>query len=48
MNLKVHGVVDAGTYKFHIGASSRNIKATLNAEVKRSVKKAQDVLNLQK
>ena len=41
-------VVDAGTYQFHIGASSRDIKATLAAEVKGSVKKAHDVLNLQK
>ena len=41
-------VVDAGTYQFHIGASSRDIKATLAADVKGSVKKAHDVLNLQK
>ena len=41
-------VVDAGTYQFHIGASSRDIKATLTADVKGSVKKAHNVLNLQK
>ena len=41
-------VVDAGTYQFHIGASSRDIKATLAADVKGSVNKAHDVLNLQK
>ena len=41
-------VVDAGTYNFHIGASSRDIKATLAADVKGSVKKANNVLNLQK
>ena len=41
-------VVDAGTYQFHIGASSRDIKATLAADVKGSVKKAHNVLNLQK
>ena len=40
-------VVDAGTYNFHIGASSRDIKATLAADVKGSVKKAHNVLNLQ-
>ena len=40
-------VVDAGTYNFHIGASSRDIKATLAADVKGSVKKANNVLNLQ-
>jgi beta-glucosidase len=41
-------VVDAGTYKFHIGASSRDIKATLEAEIKGSVRPANNVLNLQK
>jgi beta-glucosidase len=41
-------VVDAGTYNFHIAASSRDIKATLAADVKGSVKKANDVLNLKK
>ena len=41
-------VVDAGTYNFHIGASSRDIKATLAADVNGSVKKANNVLNLQK
>ena len=40
-------VVDAGTYNFHVGASSRDIKATLAADVKSSVKKAHNVLNLQ-
>ena len=40
-------VVDAGTYNFHIAASSRDIKATLAADVKGSVKKAHNVLNLQ-
>ena len=40
-------VVDAGTYNFHVGASSREIKATLAADVKGSVKKANNVLNLQ-
>ena len=40
-------VVDAGTYNFHVGASSRDIKATLAADVKGSVKKAHNVLNLQ-
>lgn len=41
-------VVDAGTYKFHIGASSRDIKATLEAGIKGSVRPANNVLNLQK
>ena len=41
-------VVDAGTYNFHIAASSRDIKATLAADVKGSVKKANNVLNLKK
>ena len=41
-------VVDAGTYKFHIGASSRDIKATLEAGIKCSVRPANNVLNLQK
>ena len=40
-------VVDAGTYNFHVAASSRDIKATLAADVKGSVKKANNVLNLQ-
>ena len=40
-------VVDEGTYNFHVGASSRDIKATLAADVKGSVKKAHNVLNLQ-
>ena len=39
-------VVDAGTYNFHVGASSRDIKATLAADVKGSVKKTHNVLNL--
>ena len=41
-------VVDAGTYKFHIGASSRDIKATLEAGIKGSARSANNVLNLQK
>lgn len=40
-------VVDAGTYKFLLGASSRDIKATLEAEVEASSQKANDILNLQ-
>lgn len=40
-------VVDAGIYKFLIGASSRDIKATLNVEVAASTKKTNDILNLQ-
>lgn len=37
-------VVDAGTYDFQIGASSRDIKATLKADIKGSVTKANPVL----
>lgn len=40
-------VVDAGTYKFLIGASSRDIKATLDAEVAASSEKTNDILKLQ-
>ncbi len=37
-------VVDAGTYTFKVGASSRDIKAELKADVKASTKKANNVL----
>lgn len=40
-------VVDAGTYNFLIGASSRDIKATLEAEVAASSQKANDILRPQ-
>lgn len=40
-------VVDAGTYKFLVGASSRDIKATLDADVAASAKKTNDILKLQ-
>ena len=40
-------VVDAGNYKFLIGASSRDIKATLNAEVAAVTEKTNDILKLQ-
>ncbi|MDO4164254.1 MAG: glycoside hydrolase family 3 C-terminal domain-containing protein [Bacteroides sp.] len=40
-------VVDAGTYQFLVGASSRDIKATLEAEVTASSTKTNDVLKLQ-
>lgn len=40
-------VVDAGTYKFLVGASSRDIKAALDADVAASAKKANDILKLQ-
>ena len=39
-------VVDAGTYKLLIGASSRDIKATLDAEVASSSTKVSDVLKI--
>lgn len=39
-------VVDAGTYKFLVGASSRDIKATLDADVAASAKKTNDILKL--
>ena len=39
-------VVDEGNYKFHVGVSSRDIKATLTADVKGSVTKAHNVLNM--
>ncbi len=37
-------VVDAGTYKFQIGASSRDIKAVLNADVTAVSEKTNDIL----
>ncbi|MCD7816032.1 MAG: fibronectin type III-like domain-contianing protein, partial [Bacteroides sp.] len=37
-------VVDAGTYNFLIGASSRDIKATLQADVTASSQKVNDIL----
>lgn len=40
-------VVDAGTYKFLLGASSRDIKATLEAEVEASSQKVNDILRPQ-
>lgn len=40
-------VVDAGTYKFLVGASSRDIKAALDADVTASAKKTNDILKLQ-
>lgn len=40
-------VVDAGTYKFLVGASSRDIKAALDADVAASAKKTNDILKLQ-
>ncbi|WP_308760995.1 glycoside hydrolase family 3 C-terminal domain-containing protein, partial [uncultured Bacteroides sp.] len=40
-------VVDAGTYKFLVGASSRDIKATMNADVAASAEKTNDILKLQ-
>lgn len=40
-------VVDAGTYNFLIGASSRDIKATLEAGVAASSQKANDILRPQ-
>lgn len=40
-------VVDAGTYNFLIGASSRDIKATLQAEVAASSQKVNDILKPQ-
>lgn len=41
-------VVDGGTYKFLIGASSRDIKAELSADVAASAEKTNSVLKLQK
>lgn len=43
----VSWVVDAGTYTFLVGASSRDIRATLQAEVAASSEKTQDILKLQ-
>lgn len=40
-------VADAGNYKFLVGASSRDIKAVLDAEVPAFTKKINDVLKLQ-
>lgn len=40
-------VVDGGTYKFLIGASSRDIKAELSADVAASAEKTNSVLKLQ-
>lgn len=40
-------VVDAGSYKFLIGASSRDIKATLDADVSAATRKTNDILKLQ-
>lgn len=40
-------VVDAGTYKFLVGASSRDIRVALNADVAASAKKTNDILKLQ-
>lgn len=40
-------VVDAGTYKFLVGASSRDIKAALDADVAASAKRANDILKLE-
>lgn len=40
-------VVDAGTYNFLVGASSRDIKARLEAEVAASSQKANDILRPQ-
>ena len=41
-------IVDAGVYKFLVGASSRDIKATLEAEVAASSVKTNDLLKLTK
>lgn len=40
-------VVDAGSYKFLIGASSRDIKATLETDVPAATRKTNDILKLQ-
>lgn len=40
-------VVDGGSYKFLIGASSRDIKAVLDADVAAVAKKTHDILKLQ-
>ncbi len=40
-------VVDGGTYKFLIGASSRDIKAALNADVAAATSKTNDILKPQ-
>lgn len=40
-------VVDAGSYKFLIGASSRDIKATLDADISAATRKTNDILKLQ-
>ena len=41
-------VVDAGNYSFLVGASSRDIKAALNADVAAGSEKTNDILKLQK
>jgi len=40
-------VTDAGNYTFQVGSSSRDIKATLQAEVAAAREKTTDILNLQ-
>lgn len=40
-------VTDAGNYQFLLGSSSRDIRASLNAELKESTVKTNDILNLQ-
>lgn len=40
-------VVEAGNYKFLVGASSRDIKAELSADVEASSEKANDILKLE-
>lgn len=40
-------VVDAGSYKFLIGASSRDIKASLETDVPSTTRKTNDILKLQ-
>ena len=40
-------VVTPGNYKFLVGASSRDIKATLEAEVAAATQKTNDILKLQ-
>lgn len=40
-------VVTPGNYKFLVGASSRDIKATLEAEVAAATQKTNNILKLQ-
>ncbi len=40
-------IVDSGSYKFLIGASSSDVKAVLNAEVVAATEKTNDILKLQ-